>query len=158
MLALDLATATGWALLDAQGAVTSGVQAFPMRRGESPGMRWLRFGAWVREIVRLGGLAAGDVIAYEQPLSAHRGGAAAQVAHGLATKVQEVAADLGLELSCVGPAALKKHATGRGNAKKPQMIDAARARWPGQAIEDDNQADALLVLAWALEDVGEVAA
>lgn len=154
MLALDMATATGWALLDERGVVTSGVQTFPTKRGESPGMRWLRFGAWVRELVRLGGLGAGDVIAYEQPLGVHRGGAAAQVAHGLTTKVQEIAADLGLELACVGPAALKKHATGKGNAKKPQMIEAARARWAGQAIEDDNQADALLVLAWALEDLG----
>ena len=57
VLALDLATATGWALWDGHGVLTHGVQAFPLRRGESPGMRWLRFRRWLRELLILGGVA-----------------------------------------------------------------------------------------------------
>jgi hypothetical protein len=34
------------------------------------------------------------------------------------------------------------------------MIAAARERWPTQVIEDDNQADALCLLALAMEEVG----
>ena len=35
ILALDMATSTGWALLDRNGNVTSGVQRFDLARGES---------------------------------------------------------------------------------------------------------------------------
>ena len=43
---------------------------------------------------------------------------------------------------------IKKHATGKGNAGKAAMIAAARAR--GFAPQDDNEADALALLAWAV--------
>jgi Holliday junction resolvasome RuvABC endonuclease subunit len=42
-------------------------------------------------------------------------------------------------------ATIKKHATGKGNAKKDAMMEAARARWPSVALEDDNHADALWI-------------
>jgi len=42
---------------------------------------------------------------------------------------------------------IKKHATGKGNAGKAAMIAAARAR--GFDPQDDNEADALALLAWA---------
>lgn len=155
LLALDLATATGWALRDVQGNLTSGTQRFDLRRGDSPGMRWIRFRAWLRDMLKLGGLRRGDVLAYEQPLAAHRGGLAAALAHGLAAIVQEVAAEEGVELASVPVATLKKASVGRGNAKKPEMIAGAKRRWPDQVIEDDNQADALWVLAWAQAEMGE---
>jgi hypothetical protein len=47
---------------------------------------------------------------------------------------------------------VKKHATGSGNAGKPAMIAAARAR--GFNLTDDNEADALAILLWALETRG----
>ena len=43
ILALDLATKTGWALQDRTGAIASGMQEFSLKRGESKGMRFLRF-------------------------------------------------------------------------------------------------------------------
>ena len=46
ILALDLATLTGWA---SSVGRTSGVQVFDVRRGESPGMRFLRCRAWLRD-------------------------------------------------------------------------------------------------------------
>jgi Holliday junction resolvasome RuvABC endonuclease subunit len=45
-------------------------------------------------------------------------------------------------------ATIKKHATGKGNAGKEEMIAAARAR--GYSPIDDNEADALAILHWAL--------
>ena len=42
---------------------------------------------------------------------------------------------------------IKKHATGTGNAGKAEMI-AARVR--GFNPQDDNEADALALLAWAV--------
>jgi Holliday junction resolvasome RuvABC endonuclease subunit len=44
---------------------------------------------------------------------------------------------------------IKKHATGKGNAGKDQMIEAMQLR--GHPVTDDNEADALALLHCALE-------
>lgn len=44
---------------------------------------------------------------------------------------------------------IKKHATGKGNAGKEEMILAVRQR--GHSPSDDNEADALAILHWAIE-------
>lgn len=49
-------------------------------------------------------------------------------------------------------ATIKKHATGKGNAGKDEMVATARSR--GHQPGDDNEADALAILHWAL--AGEV--
>ena len=59
----------------------------------------------------------------------------------------------------VNAATLKKWATGSGRAKKPEMIRAADMHWPDYCMAfnrpaDDNEADALLLLAWAREEFG----
>lgn len=43
---------------------------------------------------------------------------------------------------------IKKHATGKGNASKDEMIEAMKAR--GHSPADDNEADALALLHYAL--------
>ena len=43
---------------------------------------------------------------------------------------------------------IKRHVTGKGNAGKSEMVSAVRAR--GYLVTDDNEADALAVLDWAL--------
>ena len=44
ILALDMATKTGWAMNVGR---QSGIQTFDVRRGESPGMRFLRCRGWL---------------------------------------------------------------------------------------------------------------
>ena len=44
---------------------------------------------------------------------------------------------------------IKKHATGKGNAGKDDMIASVRLR--GHTPVDDNEADALALLHWAVE-------
>ena len=44
---------------------------------------------------------------------------------------------------------IKKHATGKGNAGKGDVIAAMRAK--GHPVTDDNEADALALLHWAIE-------
>lgn len=170
ILALDIASSTGWALLDRHGNVTSGVQKFDLKRGESPGMRFLRFRRWLGEVLTLGACAGNkvqsaptvDVIAYEQ--AHHRGGAATACLVGLATVMLEEAARLGIEVSPVKTGTLKKHATGSGAASKADMIEAATVHWAldstspcarvsGLPLSDD-EADALCVLAWACDELG----
>ena len=50
---------------------------------------------------------------------------------------------------------IKRHATGKGNAPKQAMIDAVRAK--GFSPEDDNEADAIAILLWALDARGGAA-
>lgn len=153
ILALDLATKTGWAAISpGWGRPEHGVQDFSLHRGDSPGMRYVRFRAWLEALA--GGLRPG-VIVYEQ---AHmRGGAATEIAIGLATRAQEVAAQIGAEHAAVHTATLKKHATGNGRAGKAEMIAAARTRWHVEPA-DDNAADALCLLSYWLDRYGGQAA
>jgi Holliday junction resolvasome RuvABC endonuclease subunit len=44
---------------------------------------------------------------------------------------------------------IKKHATGKGNASKAEMLAAIRAL--GHRPADDNEADSLALLGWAIE-------
>jgi len=149
ILALDLATKTGWAvMLPAWQKPETGVQKFELQRGESPGMRFLRFRRWLEELVRL---YAPSLIVFEQ--THHRGGAATEIAVGFSTRVQEVAAMLGAEHVAVHSATLKKHATGSGRAGKDEMIQEATRRW-GYEPKDDNEADAMCLLAYAIEKYG----
>ena len=50
---------------------------------------------------------------------------------------------------------VRRHATGKGNANKDAMITVARAR--GFSPADDNEADAIAILHWAIESRGGVA-
>ena len=145
ILSLDLATRTGWATnINRQ----SGIQTFTLKRGESPGMRFLRCRAWLNDMLKLlGGI---DVIVYEQ--AHHHGGAATACCVGLVTVVQTFAAEHGIELMTVHTGELKRWATSMGNAGKSKMIEAARQR--GWAPVDDNEADASLLLEYALESMG----
>ena len=114
-------------------------------------MRFLRFRAWLRSFLELG-LPPGSLVAYER--AHHRGGAATQLAVGLTTEVMTFAAENGMNHTAVHTGTLKKHATGHGGASKAQMIEAAEKRW-GLEVSGDDEADALCVLAWAIEEIGE---
>jgi Holliday junction resolvasome RuvABC endonuclease subunit len=147
ILALDTAIKTGWALFDGKTGkiIESGVQSFAKRRGESNGLVFLRFRRWLSDFASDTGLFDGDLIAYEQ---AHFRGAGTELLVGLQTRVQEVAAEMGITSAPVHTGTLKKWATGKGNAGKKEMIAAAR-KVLGREPVDDNEADAVLVAVWA---------
>jgi Holliday junction resolvasome RuvABC endonuclease subunit len=145
IIGLDTATKTGWAIFDSASGkiIESGVQDFAKRRGESNGLMFLRFLKWLSQIIDT---ARPDLIAYER--AHHRGGAATEICVNLTGRVQEAAADNGLECATVPTMTLKKWSTGRGNAGKPEMIAAAR-KLIGREPIDDNEADAVMIAAWA---------
>lgn len=60
-----------------------------------------------------------------------------------------VCEELGLPWSLINLTKLKVHATGKGNAKKPDVVAAARARWGREFSEDG--ADASWAAAYALD-------
>ncbi len=147
ILALDCGTKTGWAVARDGKLVESGVSVFELKRGDK-GMRFFRFRSWLEDLVKM---SKPDVIYYEQ--AHYRGGAATALGVGMATRVQEVASVAGISYASVHTGTLKKHATGRGNSAKPMMIAAAKERWRVEP-EDDNEADALCILAYAIDDIG----
>ena len=159
ILALDLGTQTGWALHNGECLVGSGTQKFDVRRGESPGMRFVRFVRWLQEMTLLTHSdSRGDetkavplvnLIAYEAPH--HRGGAATEIACGFSTRIHELCARYEIQHASVHTATLKKHATGFGKASKEAMKLNAFKVW-GIDVKTDDEADALAVLAWALEE------
>ena len=143
ILALDLATKTGWATFF-NHRIFSGVQTFDLKRGESPGMRFLRFRSWLNEM-KQNCPGKIDLIVFEQ--AHHRGGAATQLCVGLMTDVLAFAAEIEAETMPVHTATLKKFATGMGNASKQEMIKTAESY--GYKPLDDNEADACLLLEYA---------
>jgi crossover junction endodeoxyribonuclease RuvC len=151
VLAFDFGCRTGWASC-CDGQVESGVQDFPLARGESPGMRFLRFRAWMSGIVNL---VRPEICIYE--LAHHRGGYATELLVGMITRLQEHCAISHIEYSPVHSATLKKFATGSGRADKAKMLGEAKKRFPGRQITDDNEADALLLLAYGMEHFKEAA-
>jgi hypothetical protein len=64
ILALDLGTKTGWALHDNIVSV-SGVQTFDLKRGESPGMRYVRFTRWLGDMCVTKAEASPDLRCYQ---------------------------------------------------------------------------------------------
>jgi len=143
ILALDLSTWTGWA----HSTGPSGVQDFSLSRGESSGMRFLKFQGWLSRVFKD---APFDLVVYEQPHL--RGGAATEVLAGMVGILQAWAAEHGIETAMRHSREIKMHATGKGNASKDMMIEAAKER--GWNPEDDNEADALWLLDLMKKELG----
>ena len=152
ILALDLGTTAGWAIQDHDGLITSGTASFRPGRYDGGGMRHLRFTNWLTEIDRLSGPI--EAIYFEE-VRRHAGTDAAHVYGGLMATLETWAELRGVPYQGVPVGTIKRHATGKGNAPKQAMIAAARAR--GYSPADDNEADAIAILHWALETQGGVA-
>lgn len=142
ILALDIATNTGW-----KTETASGVWNLKPNRGESEGIRVVRFKAKVRELVDIEGI---NLIAYERPAGMHK--SSIMVASEMVGVLKDFCMERDIALACYSATEIKKYATGRGNANKEAMIKAARDR--GYLPKDDNEADAILLYLLTKKDVG----
>ena len=151
ILALDCATKTGWAWIDTeQREPISGVESFTKKRGDSNGMMFLRFNGWLdREWAN--DSSKPKAVYYER--AHHRGGAATEIAVGLSTRVQEWCAKHNIECCAVHTSKLKKHVTGKGNASKAEVMQWFADTYDREP-EDDNEADAMALLHYAMMDLG----
>ena len=152
ILALDLGTTTGWALRGHDGLITSGTASFRPGRYDGGGMRYLRFTNWLTDFERLSDPIS--AIWFEE-VRRHAGTDAAHVYGGLMASLTAWAELRGIPYEGVPVGTIKRHATGKGNASKEAMIAAACSR--GYSPADDNEADAIAILHWALETRGGVA-
>ena len=144
ILALDLGTTTGWAMLNRDGVATSGTAAFKPGRYDGGGMRYLRFRGWLEELRR----HAGDIQAiYFEEVRRHAGVDAAHVYGGFLATLTGWCEHRVIPYQGVPVGTIKKFIADRGNADKQAVIDAVRAR--GFSPADDNEADAIALLLWA---------
>jgi len=148
-IAFDLGAKTGWGQ-NWGSVICSGVMLFkrePSEQGDA--WRWARASRWFDEVV-----AGADFAVYEES-HFQKGWQAQQAYHALATRLVEACGRHGVPCKGVSVSDLKKWATGKGNANKAAMVEAAERRHPDATIQDDNQADALLLLDYALETLAE---
>ena len=147
ILTLDLGTTTGWATATEDGAITSGSEFFKPQRFEGDGMRFLRFKRWLNEIKA--SVEALDAVYFEE-VRRHVGVDAAHAYGGFLAHLTAWCEHHQIPYQGVPVGTIKKHTTGKGNADKAAMMAAVRAK--GFLPVDDNEADALALLLWALND------
>ena len=150
VLALDLGTTTGWALRS-MGIITSGCLSLKSSRFDGGGMRYLRFKRWLEQLQ----VDAGPIGAvYFEEVRRHVGTDAAHVYGGLLGQLTAWCEEHGVAYQGVPVGTIKAFATGRGNADKAAMMAAVQSR--GFSPADDNEADAIAILLWAIETGGGV--
>lgn len=151
ILALDLGSITGWALCSADGTIVSGTMSFRPSRYEGGGMRYLRFRSWLNELASRAGQI--ETVHFEE-VRRHAGTDAAHIYGGFLGHLSswceaELVAYQGIPVGT-----WKRFICGKGNADKQAVIAAVRAR--GFNPSDDNEADAIAILLWAMETQGGV--
>jgi hypothetical protein len=145
ILALDLGQRTGWAVRSRDGAIASGVHEFRPGRFEGGGMIWLRFRAWLQEVDETAGGVG--VVVFEE-VRRHLGPSAAHAYGGYLAHLTAWAEANRVPYQGVPVGTIKRHIAGRGNADKQAVIAAVKAL--GFSPADDNEADALALLHWAI--------
>lgn len=151
ILALDLGTSTGWALRTADGLITSGTLSLRPSRYDGGGMRYLRFSGWLAELDRLSGPIS--AIWFEE-VRRHAGTDAAHIYGGFLATLTAWCERESVAYQGVPVGTIKRHATGKGNASKGEVIEAVIANGFSPASSDE--ADALAILHWAVETNGGI--
>lgn len=142
LLALDPATKCGWATDTA-----SGVWDLRPKRDESAGMRVIRFKSKIEEVCEAEHVT---MVIFERPGGRNKGAIITQ--SELQGVVKLYCEERGIEYRAYSSTEIKRHATGKGNAKKEKVVEAAQDKL-GYTGNDDNEADALWLLHLAKHDL-----
>lgn len=164
VIALDLATCTGWVIGDGSGIPAHGYLDLPPPVDGDRGPMFSALRSFlIREIEQLQAKGFQVAVAFEQPILPKAfikwvNGRpmiiypttieTTLLLQGLAAIAEQVAHELGCECGHVDVSTVKKELTGSGKAEKPDMV--AVARKCGLTIERHDTADALGVFVAAL--------
>ena len=137
LLGFDLATRTGVSRFDEDGGLVMAC-AWDLKptRHESQGMRWVKFEASLRRLDESLPQDAFIIFAYEE-VRRHVGTSAAHVYGGLVAILQRFCIEKSYDYFGIPVGTIKKAATGKGNANKLAVLDAARSRWGSLIPEGD---------------------
>jgi Holliday junction resolvasome RuvABC endonuclease subunit len=141
ILALDIGTHCGWA----HSCGLSGTWDLSVKRDESSGMRLIRLRSKLREIFDGEGV---DIVFFEAVrFAGGKTGRAIPVMGELQGVIKLWAELKKIPYKGLSSSEVKKFATGKGNAGKPAMKEAALKKWGG-VVEgcDDNEVDAKWIL------------
>lgn len=152
ILALDLASAVGWALGNSESPPMLGT--FRCRRGGSEDELedgWVSFGRWLLDMLIV---HKPDLVGFEAPLvvGGDRGTSrptndiTVRFLFGLAAVAGYEARKNGFDVADAHIQTVRKHFCGTGRAKKPDVISMCFRR--GLKPADDNQADAIAILSF----------
>lgn len=148
VLALDLGTYCGWACSDAEGRLTYGTEHFMQRNKWHSGVRWSNYRAWLAELIRDKQITA----VYFEDVKRHAGTLAAHVYGGYLAMTEMVCQQHNVPMVGIGVGQAKKKWTGSGRADKAVMVKEAQRRGFKVASGEDDTADALALLAYALDE------
>ncbi|MCZ8192996.1 hypothetical protein [Brevundimonas sp.] len=151
LLALGLGVTTGWAIRTCDEFISSGTLSLKSSRYDGGGMRYLRLRRWLDDLQRDAGPIG--AIHFEE-VRRHIGTDAAHIYGGMLGVLSAWCEEHGVAYQGVPVGTIKAFATGRGNADKAAVIAAVQAR--GFSPADDNEADAIAILLWAIETGGGV--
>lgn len=112
-------------------------------------MAFLRFNHWLSELAEISG-PIGAV--FFEEVRAHAGTLAAHVYGGFLAHLEAWAEFRDVPYQGVPVGTIKRFIAGKGNADKQTVIAAVKAR--GFSPADDNEADAISILLWAIENYG----
>ena len=113
-------------------------------------MRFLRLQARLDETFREFDLRR---VVYELPAGKFKSGKSEDSVKGMAFHVQSWCEKNEVPYEAFSASEIKKHALGKGTAKKDELLPAAQEKWLDQNIVDHNQADALWLLDLAIESL-----
>lgn len=139
-LAVDVGTATGWALLDAQGRVLSGTEDLGAKRNSGAGMRYLNCRRWLDRMHAAHGL---EEVAFEE-VRRHQGVAAAHVYGGLVGILTGWCEEHSIPYTSVPVSAGKAAATGKGNASKDAVLVGVQGWGFSPSFPDESDAIPIL--------------
>ena len=152
ILALDMASVTGYCIIENAKLLVSGAEDFTKKRGESNGILFLKFAKFLETLSMSYGYP--DVVSYER---AHfRGGAATEICVGLQTHAQSFAAKYNIEITSYHTSIIKKAIVGNGRASKDDVIAAIKERYNLKSVKDDNEADAIAIATSAWQELGVI--
>jgi hypothetical protein len=151
LLCLDLGTTTGFALRLSEGEIVSGTVSFRPSRYDGGGIRYLRFRGWLDNAAENAG---GIGVVHFEAVRRHVSTDSAHVYGGLLATLTAWCEQNTIPYQGVPVGTIKRHVAGKGNADKEAVIAAVQSR--GFSPADDNEADALAILLWAVETDGGV--
>lgn len=151
ILAIDFGTTTGFAIQLAGGRIESGTVSFRPSRYDGGGMRYPRFRGWLDCIAPN---ATGIGVVHYEEVRRHLSTDSAHVHGGLLATLTAWCEQHSIPYQGGPVSTIKRFITGKGNADKQSVINAVRSR--GFNPVDDNEADAIAILLWAMETDGGV--
>lgn len=142
ILALDPAEICGWAI----DKNLYGIWNLKIKRDESSGMKLVKFKAKINEICNLMNI---ELIVFERPGGRFKNDI---ISHA---KFQAIIEDYclsnNIQYKGYSSKEIKKFASGKGNANKNEMVEAAKKKFNYEG-EDHNEADAICLLNLAISE------